>query len=152
MKWTEWYVQQYFAANNKTIDFITTLDPDDSKPREVCFFRDTGKFTVRSNPDGSRWKQRTDTKQLWMLSPPTERFSWPRFTKKDWREVLETQMWPDGKVPFLQKQDSFKISDDYWEGGANWTQASYEEWQRGEEGERPTATNTARYNPKLRKP
>jgi len=71
---------------------------------------DAGKWAVRENPDGSRWKHRTDTKELWMLHPPSEKYVYPKFTDEEWETVIDTRSWLDGDIPEQEKEHSFV----YW--------------------------------------
>ena len=105
IRWTEKYVQTYFTENHLQIASISPL-----------FFKDAGLWSIRSNPDGSKWKQRSDTKQLWLLKAPSEKFSWPLFSDEEWTDLLITKAWPDGKVPGLvnNPRDSFSVPDSYW--------------------------------------
>ena len=106
MKWTEECVQDFIKNNNlkyKSVSFI------DSNNRTIPIFLDAGKWSFRSNPDGSEWKHRTDTKELWMLKKPSQKFSFPRFSENEWEEVLHNG-WQDGKIPEREVKDSFL----YW--------------------------------------
>ena len=67
-----------------------------------------------ANPDGSEWRQRADTKQLWVLKEPSEKFVYPNFTDEEWEEVLGTQSWPDGKIPFNEVSISYETPEAYW--------------------------------------
>ena len=106
IRWTEKCVQDYFKKNNLKIAHIDPL-----------LFRDAGKWSVRSNPDGSQWRQQSDTKQLWMLVPPTEKYSWPLFTPEEWDQVLSTKEWRGGDIPCNLKNTphSFKVPNGYWD-------------------------------------
>jgi len=73
-------------------------------------FIDNGRSANRQNPDGSEWKHFPDTKQLWLLKGPVkEKFVYPYFTDKEWQEVLDTQKWPDGKIPEKEVENSFHV-------------------------------------------
>lgn len=102
--WTESSMQLY--QREHPFKAFTLLPPP---------FRDKGKFTVRTNPDGSVWKQRCDTKETWMLSPAFQAFRWPPFTDREWKEILETESWPAGAIPQSQKEISFDAGSSYWE-------------------------------------
>ncbi len=106
IEWTEKYVQDYIKNNNLKYKSFFFLD---EKNRKIPIFLDAGKWSYRSNPDGSQWKHRTDTKQLWMLKKPKNKFSFPRFSDKEWNEVL-LNGWEDGKIPENEIKDSFN----YW--------------------------------------
>ena len=105
-QWTEYSMHHYFLKHKLGIHIAPEMP-----------FRDRGKWSVRSNPDGSVWRQRSDTKQLWMLKPPTEEFSWPAFSNEEWERVIRTQSWPDGKIPHKvdSPEHSFVVHDSYWE-------------------------------------
>jgi hypothetical protein len=105
IRWTEKCVQDYFIKNDLKIAHISPI-----------LFRDTGQWSVRSNPDGSQWRQRSDTKQLWMLKAPTQKYSWPLFTDEEWEAVLRTKEWKDGDIPSRLKgtPSSFTVPEKYW--------------------------------------
>jgi hypothetical protein len=105
MEWTESYVQRYIKDNN--LKFISIFFEKNNQ--KIPLFLDKGKWSFRSNPDGSEWKHRTDTKELWMLKKPTSKFSFPRFSDREWEEVLKNG-WIDGKIPENEIKDSFN----YW--------------------------------------
>ena len=100
LKWTEESMQDYYKEANLS---FTTTD---------TVFVNNGKWSVRENPDGSKWRHRTDTKELWMLSPPTRQYEYPKFTKAEWMQVLENKSWPDGQIPEEEKKHSFKCFGD----------------------------------------
>ena len=107
MEWTEKSVQDFFKQNNFKILSIYT-------DQKLPLFLDCGKYSIRSNPDGSEWKQQSDTKQIWMLKPPTQQFTWPHFSQAEWDKVLNTKSWPDGKIPEEMLQHSFELPASYW--------------------------------------
>jgi hypothetical protein len=96
LEWTEYSMQQHIKNNN--LEIISA---------HPVIIADAGKWAVRENPDGSRWKHRTDTKELWMISPPSEKYVYPKFTSKEWDKVLSTKTWPDGGVPEEEVESSF---------------------------------------------
>lgn len=106
IKWTEECIQNYIKDANLPIANIYAID---SNKKPFPIFTDAGKWSYRSNPDGSRWKHRTDTKELWMLEKPTNKFTFPRFSDAEWDEVL-VNGWQDGKIPEKEIKDSFT----YW--------------------------------------
>tara|TARA_Y100000593_G_scaffold62397_1_gene115599 strand:- start:666 stop:1484 length:819 start_codon:yes stop_codon:yes gene_type:complete len=112
MPWTEANVSDFFNTNNLKIAHVFC----EGRP----IFGDTGKWSMRSNPDGSVWRQKSDTKQVWMIKPPTEKWGFPAFTDTEWEEIIKTQSWPDGKLPFIHTPEggedahSFNVPDAYW--------------------------------------
>jgi hypothetical protein len=56
------------------------------------------------------WKHRTDTKELWMIKKPTEKFDFPYFNDEEWELVLNNG-WIDGEIPEKEKKHSFT----YWQ-------------------------------------
>ena len=55
-----------------------------------------------------------------MIKPPTEKWGFPAFTDAEWEEIISTQSWPDGKLPFIHTPEggedahSFVVPDSYW--------------------------------------
>lgn len=96
IEWNEGYIQRYYRENGFVHHVLT--EP---------LVGDNGCYALRENPDGSRWKHRTDTKQLWMLRAPKEKFIYPYFTDEEWAQVLSTQKWEDGKIPTNEVKSSF---------------------------------------------
>ena len=98
-KTVEQSVQEYLKAN----DFNAPIfDP-------LVF--DYGCFSVNENSDGSVWLHKTSDKKLWLIKGPVkEKFVYPAFTEEEWAEVLNKQVWPDGKIPSNEVKHSFK----YW--------------------------------------
>jgi hypothetical protein len=96
LKWSEESVQDYYRDNE--IHFLTT----------DLIFQNNGKWSQRENPDGSKWRHRTDSKELWMISPPSIKYDYPKFSDEEWKEVLKTQSWEDGKIPKSELEHSFK--------------------------------------------
>jgi len=102
--WREESIQGYYEENH--LAHITNY------PAAVI---DNGRSAVRENPDGSVWKHLPDTKQLWLIGGPVkEKFVYPKFTEKEWDEVISSQSWPDGKAPELQVESAFKVP--HWHG------------------------------------
>jgi hypothetical protein len=95
LKWTEESCQDFYKAHG--FKFLSTN----------TLFANNGKISVRENPDGSKWRHRTDTKELWMLSPPTKKYGYPKFSNEEWEKVLEEKIWPDGQIPENEKPHSF---------------------------------------------
>lgn len=99
IKHTEQKVQEYFEKTNQK---WTSTNP--------ALFANNGCWSIRKNPDGSVWKHRTDTKEQWLISGPVkEKYIWPKFSTKEWEEVLQSQKWEDGKIPEQEKPHSFKF-------------------------------------------
>ena len=105
IRWTEKCIQDYFSDNDLKIAHLSPV-----------IFSDAGKWSVRSNPDGSEWRQRSDTKQLWMIKPPSQKFSWPKFTEEEWDRVIKTKKWKAGDIPSKLKntEHSFSVAEEYW--------------------------------------
>lgn len=99
IEWNEGYIQKHYEQNNLQ-HFIW---PD-------VLFGDNGCWSMRTNPDGSIWRHRTDTKQAYLVQGPVkEKYVYPKFTDNEWADVLATQKWPDGQIPENEKKDSFKV-------------------------------------------
>ena len=91
---TEQSIQNYINDNN--LKFLT-LNGDNNIP----LFIDKGKYGLRSNPDGSVWKHRTDDKRVWLLEGTVkEKYHYPPFSDEQWEEIFNTQQCneivPDG--------------------------------------------------------
>ncbi len=81
---------------------------------ENRFITDFGHRSVRQNPDGSLWEQRPDTKELKLVSGPVAvRASYPKFSEREWVDVIATQSWPEWQVP----ENQIKDIDSRWEWG-----------------------------------
>ena len=105
LDWSEGSVQQYMKIND--LKYISIYAQSDNGT-VIPPFLDRGVWSMRENPDGSKWKHKTDTKQLWLLSGPVkERFDYPDLTEEEWSDVLINQTWEDGKIPKNQEKDSF---------------------------------------------
>lgn len=71
---------------------------------------DNGRISERQNPDGSRWRHFPDTKQLWLVSGPVkEKNVYPKFSDREWDEVLASQKWEPGKIPENEVAHSFHV-------------------------------------------
>ncbi|MEK6879394.1 MAG: hypothetical protein AABY22_07300 [Nanoarchaeota archaeon] len=92
----EEYIQNYFRDNNLKVAHIRN------------FIKDNGYESIRENPDGSRYIHFPDTKQLKVLIYPTQRFTYPKWSEKEWREVLKTKHWDDWKIPENEAAFSFR--------------------------------------------
>ena len=72
-------------------------------------FLDKGKDSVRSNPDGSIWKHHPDTKVVYCLKKPTERFSFPPLSEAEWQIALDGG-WPEeGRIISAWEDNSFEV-------------------------------------------
>lgn len=100
--WTEESMQNYYKDNN--IQFKTT----------PLIFADLGKWSKRINPDGSKFRQRTDTKQLYIVKGPVkEKYHYPfDLTDEEWETILKGE-WVNGTIPEKQKAHSFKVP--FWD-------------------------------------
>ena len=92
------FLQNYLKNNNLT-QYI------EDQPLVV----DLGCYSVNESPDGSKWVHRTDSKQLWLLKGPVvEKYVYPNnFSENEWKQLLETQVWPDGQIPENDRNSSF---------------------------------------------
>lgn len=98
--WREEVVQNYTKKYN--YQFIS-----------YNYFVDNGKVSIRQNPDGSVWSHYTDEKKLFLLKGPVkEKYVYPKLSDKEWKEVLKTQKWEDGKIPEKEKDHSFIVWSD----------------------------------------
>lgn len=91
----ESFTQKYLQKNKKLVN----IDPP------LCM--DMGCFSYNTNPDGSEWLHRTDTKNHWLVKGPVkEKHVYPQFNDIEWAKVLEEQKW-NGDVPEKLKSCSF---------------------------------------------
>ncbi len=96
--YNENFIQRYFKEHK-------FLAPAINPP----FVMDNGQWSIRENPDGSIFKHRPSTKQLWVLKKPEERQAWPEgLTDFEWTLILEDK-WEQGSIPENWKKDSFKV-------------------------------------------
>ena len=95
LEWTEYTMQQYLKNNN--LDFLS------AKPAPIG---NAGKWAVRQNPDGSEWKHRTDTSELWMISPRKNTFI-QNLQTKNGKKFFPLKKWEDGKIPSSEIEHSF---------------------------------------------
>jgi hypothetical protein len=97
--YNENFIQRYF----KEFDYVTLA----VNPPPIV---DNGKTSIRENPDGSIWSHRPSTKELKLIKGPVkEKFGHPNLTDDEWNLVLETQSWPEGKIPERELSYSFKV-------------------------------------------
>lgn len=98
IEWNEGFMQKYYEFEG----YEHYIWPE-------LLFGDNGAWSHRVNPDGSKWVHRTDLKSLYMITPPTEKYIYPKFTDEEWEEVLKTKHWEDGRIPEVEKEHSFKV-------------------------------------------
>ncbi len=97
-EWRESQIQNFYKQNN--------LIHQEARPLVM----DNGRRAIRQNPDGSLWEHFPDTKALKLLKGPIkERFIYPKFSDREWENVLKTQQWPAGAIPELEVNDSFHV-------------------------------------------
>lgn len=109
MPWTEEYVQNYIKDNNlkyKSVYFEGDSRHQLGEKTKLPVFLNNGKWSYRSNLDGSLWKHKTDTGELWMIKKPTQKFVYPNFTDEEWESAFRGD-WPDGKIPEKNEPHSF---------------------------------------------
>lgn len=108
LKWTEEDIQDHMRENGLKFYSVYGYLPSGTNP--IAPFLDCGKESVRENSDGSQWRHRCDTKELWLIKGPVkEKSDYPKFTEEEWKLVLETQSWPDGQIPEKEKEHSFRV-------------------------------------------
>jgi hypothetical protein len=68
---------------------------------------DKGVHTIRP-AGGGLVKMRTDTKAVWWIEPPKERYVFPEHTEMEWA-IAMAGAWPGGKIPqiYLDRRESF---------------------------------------------
>jgi hypothetical protein len=86
LPWNERYLQDKFQESNYSIAHI--------KP---AVFKDNGVFTVREI-SGGLLKMRTDTKQVWWLKNPVEKYIFPEMYDDEWEKSINGT-WVDGTTP-----------------------------------------------------
>lgn len=99
LRWNENYLQEVFARPENQILHLGR------------YFRDAGVWTVRTQPDGSRVRMRTDTKQVWWETTPTEKFVFPDMDAEEWQLAFEGK-WMGGTVPKAYQPHSFNCWGD----------------------------------------
>lgn len=71
---------------------------------------DNGRDAIRQNSDGSIWEHRPDTKQLRLIQGPVkEKAIYPYLSDTEWHYVLETQSWPEWRIPEREIAHSFHV-------------------------------------------
>lgn len=94
--WTEALLQEYIGRNQLR---FATLTP--------TFFGDNGIWSIRTQPDGSISKLRTDTKALYWETQPKEPFVYPDLTEAEWAASI-AGTWVDGTIPERYREHSFR--------------------------------------------
>lgn len=103
--WSEESVQNYIIENK--LNFISVYGDIDGE--SISPFVDCGWSSVRSNPDGSIWEHKPDTKLLKCIKKPTEKFTYPKLTNSEWEVALAGE-WPkDGAIPEMEIDSSFEV-------------------------------------------
>ena len=98
LRWNENYLQEVFNINNYKIAHLP------------LFFQDNGKLSIRTNPDGSKWEIRPDTKQVRHIEGYIhEKYVFPEFSDLEWEAVLKQQYWPEWKIPENLEKHSFHV-------------------------------------------
>lgn len=98
-KWTEQSVQEYIERNK--FKFYSSQ----------LLFADNGKVSKREYPNGGELIMHTDTKEVFIIKPITQRIDFPniKLTDEEWSQIL-SNTWVNGTIPINHKKDSFK----YW--------------------------------------
>lgn len=99
--WLEKYMQDVFSKPENKIFHV----------RNPIFFKDVGVWTIREQPDGSLSKLRTDTKQLWWITTPKEKYVYPELSDEEWKTSIDGN-WIGGSIPEVYKQHSFNCWGD----------------------------------------
>lgn len=110
LKWTEESLQDHMRDRGlKYYSFYQSAWLGDRMVKLPPFI-DNGKWSVRENADGSQWRHKPSTKELWLIKGPVmSRFTYPKFTDLEWDKVIETQEW-NGVIPELELPYSFKVA------------------------------------------
>lgn len=109
IKWTEECMQDYMRENElKFFSFYQSAWTGD-KMYKLPPFIDVGKWSVRENPCGGSFKHRTDTKVVYCLKKPKERFTYPPFSEKQWEIAINGDYPEEGMVPDGWKDNVFTV-------------------------------------------
>lgn len=112
LKWTEECVQDEMDARGIGGYTVLAKVSDGTQQYSIPPFLDKGKFSVRSNPDGSEWTHRTDTKVVWCNKAPKEVYSYPPLSNEQWQKAIAGE-WPkEGEVPEGWKDNVFNCWGD----------------------------------------
>lgn len=107
--WTEESVQNYMEFEMSQFYSFYKMVEVDGRMKNFVPFKDCGWGSVRENPDGSQWYHYPDTKVLYCLSKPTEKFTFPPFDEEEWNVAISGN-WPkEGKIPKEWKENSFEV-------------------------------------------
>jgi hypothetical protein len=102
-EWREAQMQRFYREHNLT-HYIYP----------VPLVQDNGVYAVRDMGEGGLFLHRTDTKQMWVIRKPkdilTMNSAYPKLMEEE-RELLMVQGWPDGRVPLLEQDHSFRCWD-----------------------------------------
>lgn len=92
----EEYFQRYFKSHDMTFKIWSP------------FFADNGKRSFREYPCGGKTLHYTDTKELFVIVPPKQKYVFPSLTDAEWDKVIAGQ-WQDGTIPENDKPHSFVV-------------------------------------------
>lgn len=98
IQYSENSIQQYYKAYG----YIHAAIPP--------IVADNGIYSIRELAGGVL-KWRTDTKQLWVISPPKNKIEHLGLTDDEWDFILNGK-WENGAIPESWKKDSFKFWSD----------------------------------------
>lgn len=108
LKWTEECIQDYMKENElKYHSFYQSAWLGD-KMVKLPPFIDNGKWSVRENQSGSRFRHSTDEKRLWIEVAPKEKETWPDVSDEDWDLILSGKF-QNGSIPSSWKKNSFSV-------------------------------------------
>ena len=79
--WREEAIQKYYKEQGYV--HFTRLLP---------IVKDRGVWTRRTQPDGSLVRMRTDTKQVWWDTAPTQSYVFPDMTPEEWATAIAGQV------------------------------------------------------------
>lgn len=96
--WREAQIQELYAREN-LIHWT---------PPAMPWVRDNGVYALRDMKEGGVFLHRTDTKQVWVIVPPTgdKNPMYPKMTEEEF-SMCKRGEWMDGRIPSLERQDSF---------------------------------------------
>jgi hypothetical protein len=97
LEWAEETIQKFYEENNlKHYIWPQVL------------FGDNGAWSIRTNPDGSLWRNRTDIKTAYLVQGPVkEKYVYPPFSDEQWETILKEQKC-EAIVPDGWKDNVFK--------------------------------------------
>ena len=98
--WREANIQKYYRENK--LIHATNVTP---------IVQDNGAFAIRDMNNEGVWIHRTDTKQLWCITPPLFKNEiYPKLSQEEFI-IASNGQWPDGKIPEVELKDSFHCWD-----------------------------------------